>query len=229
MSRENRLQQLLDSRQVWLPGQVCTTQQSIETGYPALDYRLGGGWPVGVLTELLVDTPGVGELSLLMPALVRLLRSRLHQPLVPQPGIDVSQRGNIDIASGPMGQVAWIAPPFIPYAPALAQHGLELSQVLIVDVADAQEALWAMEQVLRSAVCVAVFGWFAAINDQAMRRLQLAAEAGDSWAVILRSSRFVNSVSSAPLRIRVVPQAAEIELQLLRNRFGLTGSLRLSC
>ena len=44
----------------------------VPTGFPALDQLLGGGWPTGTLTELLVSGQGSGELGLLSPALARL-------------------------------------------------------------------------------------------------------------------------------------------------------------
>ena len=57
----------------------------LPTGFPALDHLLGGGWPTGMLTELLVPgygssghgSPGhgSGELGLLSPALARLTNS----------------------------------------------------------------------------------------------------------------------------------------------------------
>ncbi len=43
---------------------------ALPTGYAALDRCLpGGGWPRQGLIEILVDRCGIGELSLLMPAL----------------------------------------------------------------------------------------------------------------------------------------------------------------
>ncbi|MDP3082599.1 MAG: hypothetical protein Q8N44_02745, partial [Rubrivivax sp.] len=40
------------------------------TGFAALDAELpGGGWPAGMLSELLLPHPGVGEIRLLAPAL----------------------------------------------------------------------------------------------------------------------------------------------------------------
>ena len=45
----------------------------LPTGFSALDGCLpGGGWPRQGLIELLADSPGIGELSLLMPALAAL-------------------------------------------------------------------------------------------------------------------------------------------------------------
>ncbi len=47
----------------------------LTSGFAELDRELpGGGWPQGQLTELLLDAAGIGELSLLAPALAQLAR-----------------------------------------------------------------------------------------------------------------------------------------------------------
>src|SRR5271169_5236668 len=46
------------------------------SGFAGLDAQLpGGGWPQGQLVELLHDDPGIGELSLLAPALAAQARA----------------------------------------------------------------------------------------------------------------------------------------------------------
>src|SRR5450631_4675827 len=108
------------------------------TGRSALDARLpGGGWPTASLVEVLLETTGLGEIQLFLPALVEC-----------QHRID-----------GEVPWLVWIAPPHEPYAPALAQQGIELSRLLVVRPASATEALWAAEQALSSGVCAAVLLW----------------------------------------------------------------------
>src|SRR5580693_80953 len=98
------------------------------TGCSSLDARLpGGGWPTASLIEVLLDDTGLGEVQLFLPALVE------------------SQR-----TSGDVPWLVWIAPPHEPYAPALAQQGIELGRLIIVRPATATEALWAAEQALSS-------------------------------------------------------------------------------
>src|SRR4249920_4082167 len=78
---------------------------SVPTGFPQLDAELpGGGWPTGALAELVPAHDGIGELRLLGPALARLARAG--------------------------ERIAWIAPPYLPYAPALVAAGIALGQVL---------------------------------------------------------------------------------------------------
>ena len=82
--------------------------RAIPTGLAELDAQLpGGGWPCGALSEILFEHDGLGELSLLMPALAEL-----------------TQKGQ---------RVVFVAPPYIPYAPALAAHGLDLRYVVQID------------------------------------------------------------------------------------------------
>lgn len=53
------------------------------TGIPELDARLpGGGWPRGALVEILIAEDGIGECSLLLPALAALTRARRRVVLV---------------------------------------------------------------------------------------------------------------------------------------------------
>jgi protein ImuA len=68
--QQQALETILRNPAVWRAEPAQATRQSIATTYPALDQALPErGWPVGVLTELLVRETGTGELALLMPAL----------------------------------------------------------------------------------------------------------------------------------------------------------------
>lgn len=107
---------------------------SVPTGFAELDVLLpGGGWPTEALTEICAERPGIGEMQLLMPALARLTRDERWLTL--------------------------IAPPYRPYAPALAGHGVHLSHVLLLQPEDIEMRLWACEQTLRAGNCGAVLLW----------------------------------------------------------------------
>ncbi len=179
--------------------------QGLASGYPELDRHLpGGGWPPHALTEILLGEHGAGELKLLMPALARLCR--------------------VDDDRG--GWIAWIAPPFQPYPPALVQWGIDLSRVLIVRPKAAAEALWAAEQALSSGNCAAVLLWAERLSDAGSRRLQLAAEQGRSWAVAFRPLAALSQPSAAALRIRLTTSRAGTELRILKSRGGRPATLR---
>lgn len=150
----------------------------IATGFAALDKELpGAGWPVGSLTEILPAHEGIGELRLLGPALAALARTS--------------------------GQLAWIAPPYLPYAPALATAGIPLQKLLIVRTRHEKDALWASEQALLSGACAAVLLWSATQHQTALRRLQLAAERTRTLAFLFAPPHPDGRISPAALRLRL--------------------------
>ena len=202
------LEKLLKNPRIWR-GQSRAEEagwQALSSGYPKLDRHLpGGGWPQQALTEILIEHYGTGELQLLMPALARLS----------QPGGD-----------GESGWIAWIAPPFEPYPPALQQWGINLSRVLIVRPKQVKEALWAAEQALASGNCAAVLLWSKLLDDAASRRLQLAAEAGSSWGIAFRPLQALSRPSAAALRIRLEAGEQGTDLRILKSRGGRLAVVR---
>ena len=192
----------------------------LPTGYLALDRCLPGqGWPRQGLIEILSDQRGIGELRLLMPALARLCA---------RPRTTAAVRGKAAPAvmrSG--GWVAWVSPPYTPYAPALAAWGIDLARMLVVHGAGATE--WAMDQALRSEACSAVLGWTNPRNPQALRRLQLAAEQSHSLAVLFRPLQAALTPSPAVLRLALLGDGGKESLQvrLLKSRGGRPATVRL--
>ncbi len=166
----------------------------INTGFPALDARLpDGGWPKGALLEVVVPRWGIGELRLMLPALAALSK---------QPRWSM-----------------WINPPFIPYAPALAEAGVALDHTLIVTPRQpATETAWSMEKALRAGTCAIVMAWTDRLPDRSVRRLQLAAEQGNSLGVLFHSKE--NGPSPAAVRIRLEPTESGLEVQILKARGG---------
>lgn len=82
--------------------------------------------------------------------------------------------------------VCWVAPSWIPCAPALLGCGIDLSRVLLVHPKVKQDGLWVIEQSLRSGTCSAVLAWSTIDNSAVLRRLQLAAKAGDTLGFLFR-------------------------------------------
>lgn len=195
------LRQLLANPRIWQGQAAGQGLPGLASGYPKLDRQLpGGGWPQNALTEILLEHYGSGELQLLMPALARLS----------QPPDDISEAG----------WITWVAPPFEPYPPALRQWGVNLSRVLIVRPKKSTETLWAAEQALSSGHCAAVLLWPDTLDDAASRRLQLAAEKGQSWAIAFRSIQAQSQPSAAALRIRLSAGERGIDLDILKSRGG---------
>src|SRR3954469_25237722 len=109
----SELARLLEHPGIWRGKSVARTEV-LSSGFAALDERLpGGGWPRSGLIEILAPGLGVGELALLLPVLATLTRAPMAR------------------------SVAWIAPPFEPFAPALAAHGIVLERILIVRIPEA--------------------------------------------------------------------------------------------
>jgi len=197
------LDKLLENPRVWRGHSQAHAKTGLTSGYEALDRHLpGGGWPQCSLTEILVEHYGIGELRLLMPALAQL-----------------SAEDNSADCTEP-GWIAWVAPPFQPYPPALQQWGINLSRVLIVRPKDDSEMLWSAEQALSSGTCAAVLLWPNVLDDQASRRLQLAAEKGNSWAIAFRPPAARSEPSAAALRIELLSNREGTRLSILKSRGG---------
>jgi cell division inhibitor SulA/protein ImuA len=120
-----------------------------------------------------------------------------------------------------------VSPPYIPYAPALERYGLDLSRLLVIQATSGIDTLWSMEQALRSGACTAVIAWVDNAEERALRRLQLAAEAGACWAVLFRPSLSIGQRSPAPLRIelRTHECGGRLELQIVKQRSGLPATV----
>ena len=199
------LDKLLENPRLWRGRDQAGRTAGLASGYPELDRHLpGGGWPRESLTEILTEHYGIGELRLLMPALARLSTETSSQDFT-EPG-----------------WIAWVAPPFQPYPPALQQCGIDLSRMLIVRPREIGEILWSAEQALSSGTCAAVLLWPSMLDDQASRRLQLAAEKGHSWAIAFRPLTARRQPSAAALRLELHPEAGDrgARVHILKSRGG---------
>jgi hypothetical protein len=186
---------------VWR-GRELAPVKARATGHAALDALLpGGGWPIGALTELVPLIEGIGEVDVLRAALKQLCDEKRH--------------------------IVFVRPPYIPYAPALLRAGLPLPRVLWIDAAQDEDARWAAEQTLREGAAGAVLLWSPAIADRPLRRLQLAAEAGQSLAFIYRPAVTLNNSSPAALRIVLRPAPGALAVEVLKARGGRAGSVSL--
>lgn len=206
------LQELMQRAGMWRAGEL-SPGRGCPTGFAELDALLpDGGWPRTGLTEILATAPGIGALRLLLPALARLSRDG--------------------------GWLIGVCPPYVPYPPALREHGLDLDRLLIVELPEAgagerAQALWACEQALRFSDCAAALLWLGEAEPLHLRRLQLAAEAGASWGIVFRPARFAAQPSPAPCRLLLEPVpglaaaaagAAGLQVTLLKARGGRHGA-----
>jgi hypothetical protein len=186
------LEDILQRHPVWRGGASARFSETVPSGYDALDREIGGGWPGGGLTEVLGDTHGIGELQLLLPALARLSRAA-HR-------------------------VVWLAPPHLPYAPALAAAGIDLRHLAVVRAPGRRDALWAAEQALRAGPCRALVAWFRNARYAELRRLAVAAEASGALAVLFRPPAAAVEPSPACLRLAVDGADDVLNVWILKRR-----------
>jgi cell division inhibitor SulA len=197
------LAQLLHHPLLWRGDELARADDAVPSGFARLDRELpGGGWPRGALTELCLDAEGIGELSLLLPALAYL-----------------AQAGE---------WIALVAPPHVPYAPAFAGRGIDPGRIIVIDAGEDKHAWWAAEQVLRANSAGALLFWPRFLSDQRTRRLQLATQEGKALAFLFASTARVAQPSPSPLRIRLSGSENRLELDIFKRRGGAaSGTLQL--
>ena len=181
---------LLKHPGLWRAGELKREPETVASGYELLDRHLPGrGWPRAGLCDFMLQTAGVGELRLLMPALARLSRQTRW--------------------------IAWVNPPFVPYAPALEATGVDIDKILLIHPKTHKDALWALERASKSGTCSAALGWLdeRQLDVKDTRRLQLAARQGGTLTCLFRPEQAREVNSMAELRLQMQPaQAANPDL-----------------
>jgi hypothetical protein len=196
-----RLDALLAHPLLWQAGMVRPAQESIATGFAALDDRLPGhGWPARGLVEVLSPEPGRSELGLFAPAIACLMREQGFW-------------------------MALLAPPFEPYAPAFAAAGMDAERIVVLRTS---RLTWAMEQIARSAACRVVLAWPQRMSTKSLRRLQLAAEQMQILLVLNRHRTTRSTVSPAVLRLELHSTMAGLGVEIFKSRGGRAGRVLLS-
>ena len=182
---------------LWRASQLARSgTRCIDTGHAALSAQLpGGGWPTGTLVDLLLQQAGIGELRLLRPALAAVAGRR----------------------------IVLLQPPHPPQALALAALGVPPSQLIWLRAGQTADALWAAEQVLRSGSCGALLFWPGHagqnhVRADSLRRLHLAAQAGETLFFLMRPLAARHDASPAPLRLALRPQAGGVEIDFVKRR-----------
>lgn len=177
---------------LWRASQLGRSHtRCVDTGHLSLSNLLpGGGWPTGSLIDLLVQQPGIGEVRLLAPALKA-----------------VSSR-----------KVALLQPPHAPQAIAFAAMGVPPVSMLWLRADCTADVLWAAEQVLRSGSCGALLFWQSQVRPESLRRLHLAAQAGETLFFIMRPIAAAQDPSPAPLRLGLRPKASGLEVEFVKRQ-----------
>jgi hypothetical protein len=197
---------LQTSAPIWRGDAIAADAVSpcVPSSFAALDAELpGGGWPAGQLVELLARDSGIGELSLLAPALACIARDR--------PCVWVL----------PCDQATHTAA--LPYPPALADAGIAIERSIFVRPATPRESLWAMEQSLRTAHLGMLIGWLPASSShdgdfRALRRLHLLAQKHRALVFLLRPAAAAQAASPAALRLQLAAAHGRLHVTVLKRR-----------
>jgi hypothetical protein len=159
----------------------------------ALDRLMpGGGWCPGTLIEWLSDGAGCGSATLALAVTAEIVR---------QSGILVV-----------------IDPKREFYPPAIVAGGISLERTVVVQPQKTDDVLWALEQSLRSRAATVVLGWLGPAGDRILRRLQLAAETGETFGFLLRPAICRREPSHAEIRLWVETLSATRQMSHWRLR-----------
>jgi protein ImuA len=176
--------------------------RALPFGLPVLDAHLPlGGFAFGALHEVMPEAASD------LPAALGFVAALLGR--MPQRGsvlLVVSRRGLAECGR--------------PHGHGLNVLGLDPARVILVEARHEQQALWAMEEALRSGALVAVAGAVGAGLDlKTSQRLQLAARSSGLPLLLLRPAA-ATGASAAATRWRIGAAQAG------RDRFGLIAGWR---
>jgi len=179
---------------VWRASELARARVATRPSRHAqLDRELpSGGWPRSVLIEVLCQQNGGGEVQLLRPALAELAQSQ---------------------------RVALIQPPYLPNATACDYLGIPPDKLVWLRPGSGADALWCAEQILKKNCGFgAVLLWQTNVRSESLRRLNLAAQASDTWFWMLRPLAQAADPSPSPLRLALRPAAGAVTVDILKRR-----------
>ena len=178
---------------VWRGRELAQAQErTVATGHALLDAHLPGrGWPLGSLVEVLQHEAQQHVWQLLAPGLAQ--------------------------AMGQGDPAVLVHPPYQPFGPSLRAQGIRPEQLLCVHADRPAARLWAAEQALRCADVVAVLAWLPQARAEDLRRLHLAAQAGQKLLVVFRP--LAVRQQSSPARLRLLVEGTDaLEVTVLKRR-----------
>ncbi len=167
------------------------------SGSAALDALLpGGGFRSGQIVEWLTAESGSGAAMWGMNAAI----NSLNTDSLTTKGISRNLTNSSESQS-----IAVIDNDQMFYPPAAASLGLDLQQLLVIQPRNHADAIWAIDQTLRCPRIAAVWADIQRLNAKEARRLQLAAEEGDTLGMFIRPLTARNQPSWADIQIQVEP------------------------
>ena len=208
---------------------VAGATRVLPFGLEALDAHLPqGGLTVGALHEVAPqqhgDTPAA--FGFLAALLARFDPTTAHDPEKACPGLDPGWTPVFGKDHAPTNKplLLVISPRALadhgrPHGHGLRHLGLDPARLILVETKNDKQALWAMEEALRSGAPAAVGGAIARLDLKTSQRLHLAAGEAGLPLVLLRPAS-AEDASAAATRWRI--GAAEAA----RDRFGLLARTR---
>jgi len=184
---------------------VSATARTLPFGLAALDGHLPqGGLTLGALHE--VAPQAHGDTPAAFGFMVALLAHLSERPNKSRPVLLVSSPRALADHGRPHGH-------------GLQHLGLDPARLILIETRNEPQALWAVEEAVRSAVPAAVAGAIGKLDLKTSQRLQLAAGETGLPLVVLRPAQ-ADEASAAATRWRI--GAAEAA----RDRFGLVTHTR---
>ena len=177
---------LKNKQLLWQASQSNTLPEKLATGIEALDKALQGGFPQRGMARI-QSTMGIGELRLCMPV----LKQRQQD-----------QR-----------QLFMIAPPAQINAEMLLEYEVSIERTFFIHINELAAQLWACEQCLKSGCSHTVILWCNQLSLNQAKRLQVAAEQGDSLLLVYQYSTAIQ------------PLPVSLSLSLSRNEQQLSVSI----
>jgi len=159
-----------------------TEEQQVSTGCESFDALLpGGSLRPGMLVEFLSEQQGSGASAIAVEFARRV----------------VDNTGSCLVVTDRWRRF---------YPPAAVARGIETKDLIVVRSSDQQimsgaEELWALDQALRCPGVGVVMAWLDKVDPLAFRRLQLAAESGQTLALLMR-----------PARVQSLPTWSDVQL-----------------
>jgi hypothetical protein len=185
------ISQLKQRNIIWQGMQAQTNIERIPSHICEIDQRLQGLPAYGVFS--VSSIMGIGELRLFS----HYLRHKQQQ-----------------------GTVVFVAPPAQLNAEFFVQEGLSLEKVLIVSSTKPNDAMWAVEQCLKSGCCSAVVYWGLVTEMTQIRRCMLAAEQQHASLIMLHDCTSLSLSQPISLKMRLAPTATGVELNIYKQKAG---------
>jgi protein ImuA len=211
-------------------------------GIPIIDGALGGGLRRGMLHEIAaareIETTAATAFALALAARHDRIASPARSSVHPAPPPTPQRR----VLSPPVGKgMIWIAEDLslaengAPYGPGLDEAGIAPEHLIRVATRCNRDTLWAMEEALRCRPVGVVIGELrtSATDQVATRRLALAAAAGNTLGLVLRTVPDDGpSVAATRWMIGAAGPGSErwgvgpprLAVHLMRNRNGHLGA-----